>query len=280
MSPVRRGTHRYPAQLSGRTLCSSTPRDCASAARSRTTSSSTRPSGPRRQSRRRRVRPGLDARTDARPRPEDRQRRLGAGCPIIVAVKQWDLIEERRRTPRTGQRSGGAAPFLQFIPFLTFARPASGAKLLEPSWRSRTSAPNACHAESTACSTLLDRQRRRSGGESVRLLYASQIAPRRRGSPLCPMPPGDPGGVHAYLVNASGGVAVHRLPLNLKLRRRRRRPPKTLRLPSCWSGYLIGATPTSYIAAARKRHRLRDTARITSGDQRVPRARLGYHPVG
>src|SRR6184192_468626 len=116
------------------------------------------------------------------------------GAAIIVAVNKWDLIEEKEtNTAARGQRElEERAPFLRFIPFLYLSAKTGQRvpKLLElilevadeRAKRVPTSEVN------RVLEALVDRQQPpQPVGESVRLLYASQIGPRRPGSPSCPI---------------------------------------------------------------------------------------------
>src|SRR2546425_390518 len=152
------------------------------------------------------------------------------GAAIIVAVNKWDLIEEKEtNTAARGQREvEERAPFLQFIPFLYLSAKTGQRvpKLLdlilevaeERTKRVPTSEVN------RVLEALVDRQQPpQPVGESVRLLYASQIgtAPPRFAI-VSNRPEAIPEAYTRYLVN--GFREAWRFtgsPLNLKLRRRR-----------------------------------------------------------
>src|SRR5437773_2395858 len=152
------------------------------------------------------------------------------GAAIIVAVNKWDLIEEKEtNTAARGQREvEERAPFLQFIPFLYLSAKTGQRvpKLLElilevaeeRAKRVPTSEVN------RVLEALVDRQQPpQPVGESVRLLYASQIgtAPPRFAI-VSNRPEAIPEAYTRYLVN--GFREAWRFtgsPLNLKLRRRR-----------------------------------------------------------
>jgi GTP-binding protein len=152
------------------------------------------------------------------------------GAAIIVAVNKWDLIEEKEtNTAARGQRElEERAPFLQFIPFLYLSAKTGQrvSKLLElilevaeeRTKRVPTSEVN------RVLGALVDRQQPpQPVGESVRLLYASQIgtAPPRFAI-VSNRPEAIPEAYTRYLVN--GFREAWRFtgsPLNLKLRRRR-----------------------------------------------------------
>jgi len=152
------------------------------------------------------------------------------GAAIIVAVNKWDLIEEKEtNTAARGQREvEERAPFLQFIPFLYLSAKTGQRvpKLLdlilevaeERTKRVPTSEVN------RVLEALVDRQQPpQPVGESVRLLYASQIgtAPPRFAI-VSNRPEAIPEAYTRYLVN--GFREAWRFtgsPLNLKLRRKR-----------------------------------------------------------
>src|SRR5712691_10218437 len=104
------------------------------------------------------------------------------GAAIIVAVNKWDLIEEKEtNTAARGQREvEERAPFLQFIPFLYLSAKTGQRvpKLLElilevaEERSKRVPTPEV----NRVLGALVDRQQPpQPVGESVRLLYASQI---------------------------------------------------------------------------------------------------------
>jgi len=152
------------------------------------------------------------------------------GAAIIVAVNKWDLIEEKEtNTAARGQREvEERAPFLQFIPFLYLSAKTGQRvpKLLdlilevaeERTKRVPTSEVN------RVLEALVDRQQPpQPVGESVRLLYASQIgtAPPRFAI-VSNRPEAIPEAYTRYLVN--GFREAWRFtgsPLNVKLSRRR-----------------------------------------------------------
>jgi len=152
------------------------------------------------------------------------------GAAIIVAVNKWDLIEEKEtNTAARGQREvEERAPFLQFIPFLYLSAKTGQRvpKLLdlilevaeERTKRVPTSEVN------RVLEALVDRQQPpQPVGESVRLLYASQIgtAPPRFAI-VSNRPEAIPEAYTRYLVN--GFREAWRFtgsPLNVKLRRKR-----------------------------------------------------------
>ena len=152
------------------------------------------------------------------------------GAAIIVAVNKWDLIEEKEtNTAARGQREvEERAPFLQFIPFLYLSAKTGQRvpKLLdlilevaeERTKRVPTSEVN------RVLEALVDRQQPpQPVGESVRLLYASQIgtAPPRFAI-VSNRPEAIPEAYTRYLVN--GFREAWRFtgsPLNVKLSRKR-----------------------------------------------------------
>jgi len=152
------------------------------------------------------------------------------GAAIIVAVNKWDLIEEKEtNTAVRGQREvEERAPFLQFVPFLYLSAKTGQRvpKLLdlilevaeERAKRVPTSEVN------RVLEALVDRQQPpQPVGESVRLLYATQIgtAPPRFAI-VSNRPDAIPEAYTRYLVN--GFREAWRFtgsPLNVKLRRKR-----------------------------------------------------------
>ena len=152
------------------------------------------------------------------------------GAAIIVAVNKWDLIEEKEtNTAARGQREvEERAPFLQFIPFLYLSAktgqrvPKLLELILEVADERTKRVPTA--EVNRVLGALLDRQQPpQPVGESVRLLYASQIgtAPPRFAI-VSNRPEAIPEAYTRYLVN--GFREAWRFtgsPLNLKLRRRR-----------------------------------------------------------
>jgi GTP-binding protein len=152
------------------------------------------------------------------------------GAAIIVAVNKWDLIEEKEtNTAARGQREvEERAPFLQFIPFLYLSAktgqrvPQLLELILEVADERTKRVPTA--EVNRVLGALVDRQQPpQPVGESVRLLYASQIgtAPPRFAI-VSNRPEAIPEAYTRYLVN--GFREAWRFtgsPLNLKLRRRR-----------------------------------------------------------
>ena len=152
------------------------------------------------------------------------------GAAIIVAVNKWDLIEEKEtNTAARGQREvEERAPFLQFIPFLYLSAktgqrvPKLLELILEVADERTKRVPTA--EVNRVLGALVDRQQPpQPVGDSVRLLYASQIgtAPPRFAI-VSNRPEAIPEAYTRYLVN--GFREAWRFtgsPLNLKLRRRR-----------------------------------------------------------
>src|SRR5438876_6638142 len=104
------------------------------------------------------------------------------GAAIIVAVNKWDLIEEKEtNTAARGQREvEERAPFLRFIPFLYLSAktgqrvPKLLELILEVAEERAKRVPTA--EVNRVLGALVDRQQPpQPVGESVRLLYASQI---------------------------------------------------------------------------------------------------------
>ena len=152
------------------------------------------------------------------------------GAAIIVAVNKWDLIEEKEtNTAARGQREvEERAPFLQFIPFLYLSAktgqrvPKLLELILEVAGERTKRVPTS--EVNRVLEALVDRQQPpQPVGESVRLLYASQIgtAPPRFAI-VSNRPEAIPESYTRYLVN--GFREAWRFtgsPLNVKLRRRR-----------------------------------------------------------
>ena len=104
------------------------------------------------------------------------------GAALIVAVNKWDLIEQKdTNTAVRGEREiKGRAPFLEFIPFIyvsakTGQRATKLLELILAVARERDKRI-ATHEVNEVLEDLVDRQQPpQPVGESVRLLYASQI---------------------------------------------------------------------------------------------------------
>ncbi|OLB07108.1 MAG: ribosome biogenesis GTPase Der [Gemmatimonadetes bacterium 13_2_20CM_69_27] len=104
------------------------------------------------------------------------------GAALIVAVNKWDLIEEKdTNTAGRGEREiKGRAPFLEFIPFIYVSAKTGQrtTKLLELILAVATERDKRIptHEVNEVLGALVDRQQPpQPVGESVRLLYASQI---------------------------------------------------------------------------------------------------------
>ena len=152
------------------------------------------------------------------------------GAALIIAVNKWDLIEEKdTNTAVRGEREIKArAPFLEFIPFLyVSARTGQRAtKLLELilAVAAERDKRIATHEVNEVLAALVDRQQPpQPVGESVRLLYASQIgtAPPRFAI-VSNRPEAIPESYTRYLLN--GFRAAWRFtgsPVSIKFRRKR-----------------------------------------------------------
>jgi GTP-binding protein len=152
------------------------------------------------------------------------------GAAIIVAVNKWDLIEEKEtNTAVRGERElKDRAPFLEFIPFLYLSAktgqrvPKLLELIVEVAEERDKRVPTA--EVNRVLGRLVDRQQPpQPVGESVRLLYASQIgtAPPRFAI-VSNRPEAIPESYTRYLAN--GFREAWRFtgsPLNLKFRRRR-----------------------------------------------------------
>ena len=152
------------------------------------------------------------------------------GAALIVAVNKWDLIEEKEtNTAVRGERElKDRAPFLEFIPFLYLSAKTGQrvqkllALIVEVAHERDKRVPTA--EVNRVLETLVDRQQPpQPVGESVRLLYATQIgtAPPRFAI-VSNRPEAIPESYSRYLVN--GFREAWRFtgsPLNLKFRRRR-----------------------------------------------------------
>jgi len=104
------------------------------------------------------------------------------GAALIVAVNKWDLIEEKdTNTAGRGEREiKGRAPFLEFIPFIYVSAKTGQrtTKLLELILAVATERDKRIptHEVNEVLGALVERQQPpQPVGESVRLLYASQI---------------------------------------------------------------------------------------------------------
>ena len=152
------------------------------------------------------------------------------GAALIVAVNKWDLIEEKdTNTAVRGEREiKGRAPFLEFIPFIYVSAKTGQrtTKLLELILAVATERDKRIptHEVNEVLGALVDRQQPpQPVGESVRLLYASQIgtAPPRFAIVSNP-PEAIPESYTRYLLN--GFREAWRFtgsPVGIKFRRKR-----------------------------------------------------------
>jgi len=152
------------------------------------------------------------------------------GAAIIVAVNKWDLIEEKEtNTAARGERElKDRAPFLEFIPFLYLSAktgqrvPRLLALIVEVATERDKRVPTA--EVNRVLETLVDRQQPpQPVGESVRLLYATQIgtAPPRFAI-VSNRPEAIPESYTRYLANGFRDAwRFTGSPLNLKFRRKR-----------------------------------------------------------
>jgi len=152
------------------------------------------------------------------------------GAALIIAVNKWDLIEEKdTNTAVRGEREIKArAPFLEFIPFIyvsakTGQRATKLLELILAVARERDKRI-ATHEVNEVLGALVDRQQPpQPVGESVRLLYASQIgtAPPRFAI-VSNRPEAIPESYTRYLLN--GFRAAWQFtgsPITIKFRRKR-----------------------------------------------------------
>ena len=152
------------------------------------------------------------------------------GAALIIAVNKWDLVEEKEtNTAVRGEREIKArAPFLEFIPFL-YMSAKTGQRVTTLLELILTVAAErdkriATHEVNEVLEALVDRQQPpQPVGESVRLLYASQIgtAPPRIAI-VSNRPEAIPESYTRYLLN--GFRAAWRFtgsPLSIKFRRKR-----------------------------------------------------------
>ncbi|HEU5262252.1 MAG TPA: ribosome biogenesis GTPase Der [Gemmatimonadales bacterium] len=152
------------------------------------------------------------------------------GAALIIAVNKWDLIEEKdANTAARGERELVArAPFLEFLPF-TYVSAKTGQRvsglpelILEVAGEREKRIPT--HEVNEVLEALVDRQQPpQPVGESVRLLYASQIgtAPPRFAI-VSNRPEAIPESYTRYLLN--GFRAAWRFtgsPVTIKFRRKR-----------------------------------------------------------
>jgi GTP-binding protein len=152
------------------------------------------------------------------------------GAAVIVAVNKWDLIDEKEtNTAARGQREiAERAPFLRFVPFLYLSAktgqrvPKLLELILEVSEERAKRVPTS--EVNRVLEALVDRQQPpQPVGESVRLLYASQIgtAPPRFAI-VSNRPDAIPEAYTRYLTNGFREAwQFTGSPLNLKFRRRR-----------------------------------------------------------
>ena len=157
-----------------------------------------------------------------------------SGAGLIVAVNKWDLIEEKEtNTAIRGEREvKERAPFLEFIPFLYLSAKTGQrvTKLLELILLvAREREKRVPTAEvNRVLTALVDRQQPpQAVGESVRLLYASQIATAPpRFAVVSNRPEAIPESYTRYLLNGFRAAwDFTGAPVNIKLRRRRDRRP-------------------------------------------------------
>src|SRR5213594_2956501 len=152
------------------------------------------------------------------------------GAALIIAVNKWDLVEEKEtNTAVRGEREIKArAPFLEFIPFL-YMSAKTGQRVTTLLELILTVAAErdkriATHEVNEVLEALVDRQQPpQPVGESVRLLYASQIgtAPPRIAI-VSNRPEAIPESYTRYLLN--GFRAAWRFtgsPVSIKFRRKR-----------------------------------------------------------
>lgn len=152
------------------------------------------------------------------------------GVALIVAVNKWDLVDEKdSNTAVRGERElRERAPFLEFIPFL-YVSAKTGQRvtklpdlILEVAEERAKRVPTA--EVNRVLERLLDRQQPpQPVGESVRLLYASQIgtAPPRFAI-VSNRPDAIPEAYARYLVNGFREAwQFTGSPVNLKFRRKR-----------------------------------------------------------
>jgi len=152
------------------------------------------------------------------------------GAALIIAVNKWDLIEEKdTNTAVRGEREIKArVPFLEFIPFLYVSAKTGQrtTKLLELilAVAAERDKRIPTHEVNEVLEALVDRQQPpQPVGESVRLLYASQIgtAPPRFAI-VSNRPEAIPESYTRYLLN--GFRAAWRFtgsPVSIKFRRKR-----------------------------------------------------------
>ena len=154
------------------------------------------------------------------------------GTALIVAVNKWDLVEEKdSNTAVRGERElVDRAPFLAFIPFLyvsakTGQRVPRLLELIQQVAEERHKRVPTAEVN-RVLEDLVDRQQPpQPVGESVRLLYASQIgtAPPRFAI-VSNRPEAIPESYTRYLVNGFRDAwQFTGSPVNLKLRRKRER---------------------------------------------------------
>ena len=152
------------------------------------------------------------------------------GVAVIVAVNKWDLVEEKdsNTAVRGEEELRTRAPFLAFIPFL-YVSAKTGQRvtklpdlILEVAEERAKRVPTA--EVNRVLESLLDRQQPpQPVGESVRLLYASQIgtAPPRFAI-VSNRPDAIPESYTRYLLNGFREAwQFTGSPVNLKFRRKR-----------------------------------------------------------
>lgn len=156
-----------------------------------------------------------------------------SGAGLIVAVNKWDLVEEKgTNTAVEGEREvKERAPFLEFIPFLYVSAKTGQrvTKLLDlivlVSAERDKRVPTA--EVNRVLAALVDRQQPpQPVGESVRLLYAAQIATAPpRFAVVSNRPEAIPESYTRYLLNGFRAAwDFTGAPVNIKLRRKRGKP--------------------------------------------------------
>ena len=153
------------------------------------------------------------------------------GAGVVVAVNKWDLIEEKdSNTAVRGQRElVERAPFLAFIPFVylsakTGQRVAKVLDVILEVADARQRRISTAEVNRVLEALLQRQQPPQPVGESVRLLYASQIgtAPPRFAI-VANRPEAIPESYTRYLVNGFRDAwAFTGAPLDIKFRRKRR----------------------------------------------------------
>ena len=180
------------------------------------------------------------------------------GRGLIVVVNKWDLVEEKdANTAHRGQEQiTERVPFLRYVPFL-YASAFTGQRvrkllelILEVAEQRQARVPTA--EVNRVLESLIERTAPpQQPGEEVKLLYASQIGTAPPTFAIVTNRPDDvPESYQRYLdARLPERVAVHRLAGPAQAHAARSAPAVTAAIGWLALSYLMGAFPTSWLAA-------------------------------